>query len=93
MILGQLRIGARQAKNAPLLCTATERKAAGSCTLNFDATDLPHSSFEPLYPKLVKNNPKPFKVRFVQQKQQKKIFLAKQSMFVYRMSYIFLKAI
>ena len=33
-----------------ILCTATERKAAGSCTLNFDATNLPHSSFEPLYP-------------------------------------------
>ena len=29
----------------------------GSCTLNFDATDLPHSSFEPLYPKLFGGNP------------------------------------
>ena len=27
------------------------------CGLNFDATDLPHSSFEPLYPKLFRGTP------------------------------------
>ena len=27
------------------------------CGLNFDATDLPNSSFEPLYPKLFRGNP------------------------------------
>ena len=29
----------------------------GCCGLNFDATDLPHSSFEPLYPKLFRGRP------------------------------------
>ena len=29
----------------------------GCCGLNFDATDLPHSSFEPLYPKLFRGTP------------------------------------
>ena len=28
------------------------------CGLNFDATDLPNSSFEPLYPKLFRGTPK-----------------------------------
>merc|ERR1711963_1145000 len=29
-----------------------QKKVSGSCTHNFDARDLPNSSFEPLYPKL-----------------------------------------
>ena len=30
----------------------------GSCTLNFDVIDLPHSSFVPLYPKYFRASPK-----------------------------------
>ena len=29
-----------------------QKKVSGSCTLNFDATDLQHSQFEPLQPKV-----------------------------------------
>ena len=32
------------------------KKASACCGLNFDATDLPNSSFEPLYPKLFRGN-------------------------------------
>merc|ERR1712115_662496 len=33
-------------------CPLGKKKPSACCGLNFDATDLPHSSFEPLYPKL-----------------------------------------
>ena len=36
---------------------ASKKKVSGSCTHNFDATDLPNSSFEPLYPKLFRGTP------------------------------------
>ena len=37
---------------------ASKKKVSGSCTHNFDATDLPNSSFEPLYPKFFRGTPK-----------------------------------
>ena len=33
------------------------KKLPACCGLNFDATNLPNSSFEPLYPKLFRGNP------------------------------------
>ena len=33
------------------------KNSSACCGLNFDATDLPHSSFEPLYPKLFRGTP------------------------------------
>ena len=38
-------------------CPYPPKKILGSCNHNFDATDLPHSSFEPLYPKLFRGTP------------------------------------
>ena len=38
-----------------LISLAAPQKTLGAyCELNFDATDLPHSYFEPLYPKVFK---------------------------------------
>ena len=34
------------------------KKVLGACTHNFDATDLPNSLFEPLYPKIFQGGPK-----------------------------------
>ena len=39
------------------LIVRTPKTVSGSCTHNFDATDLPRSLFEPLYPKLFGGNP------------------------------------
>ena len=37
---------------------ATCKKSSSACCgLTFDATDLPHSSFEPLYPKVFRGTP------------------------------------
>ena len=40
-----------------LLSVTTEKNVAGSCALNFGATDLPHCYFEALYPKLFRAIP------------------------------------
>merc|ERR1711873_183918 len=64
-----------------------QKKVSGSCTHNFDATDLPNSSFEPLYPKLFRGTPEvdlvpivwhtaPPKVRIPRiHRRQKRLFL------------------
>ena len=40
------------------LISLSAKKVLGSCMLNCDATDLPHSYFEPLYPKVFRGTPK-----------------------------------
>ena len=50
----------RFTKNFPfsrIFMSLWKKKPSACCGLNFDATDLPHSSFEPLYPKLFRGTP------------------------------------
>ena len=52
--------GGRRLKNFRFsrICMSPWWKSSSACCgLNFDATDLPNSSFEPLYPKLFRGNP------------------------------------
>ena len=54
------RAGGRRLKNFRFsrICVSPWWKSSSACCgLNFDATDLPNSSFEPLYPKLFRGNP------------------------------------
>ena len=54
------RAGGRRLKNFSFsrICMSLWWKSSSACCgLNFDATDLPNSSFEPLYPKLFRGRP------------------------------------
>ena len=54
------RAGGRRLKNfrfSRICMSAREFFLLACCGLNFDATDLPNSSFEPLYPKLFRGTP------------------------------------
>ena len=54
------RGGGRRVKNvrfSRISMATCKKNSSACCGLNFDATDLPHSSFEPLYPKFFRGNP------------------------------------
>ena len=56
----RFRPGGRRLKNFHFSRNSTAARVfslPACCGLNFDATDLPHSSFEPLYPKLFRGTP------------------------------------
>ena len=56
----RFRAGGRRLKNFRFsrICMSPWWKSSSACCgLNFDATDLPNSSFEPLYPKLFRGTP------------------------------------
>ena len=56
----RFRAGGRRVKNFRFSGNSIAARVfflPACCGLNFDATDLPNSSFEPLYPKLFRGNP------------------------------------
>ena len=56
----RFRPGGRRLKNFHFSRNSTAARVfflPACCGLNFNATDLPHSSFEPLYPKLFRGTP------------------------------------
>ena len=56
----RFRAGGQRLKNfrfSRICVTPWWKSSSACCGLNFDATDLPNSSFEPLYPKLFRGTP------------------------------------